>query len=92
MDRHDKQAKIVSRHHSHSLPRESKTGMISRLELQQGTLATHILKSQNRCYQQARIAVRHPTYSLSREPWTSSISRLKLQQVTTVTHHLKSQG
>ena len=34
------------RHHSHSLSGEPRTGMISRLELQQGITATHILKSQ----------------------------------------------
>ena len=33
-------------HHSHSLSEESRTGMISKLEMQQGTTTTHILESQ----------------------------------------------
>ena len=45
-DRHDQQARIVERHHSHSLPKEPRTGVISRPELQQGTTATHRLESQ----------------------------------------------
>ena len=45
-DRHDQQVKISARHHSHSPPEEPRTGMISRLKLQQGTTATHLLESQ----------------------------------------------
>ena len=37
---------IAIMHHSHSLSGEPRTGMISRLELQQHTTATHQLKSQ----------------------------------------------
>jgi hypothetical protein len=37
---------IAARYHSHSPTVEPRTGMISRLELQQGTTATHFLKSQ----------------------------------------------
>ena len=37
---------IAARHHSHSLSGEPRTGMISRIELQQGTTATHSLESQ----------------------------------------------
>jgi hypothetical protein len=45
-DRHHQLARIAARHHSHSQAGESRTGMISRLELQQGTTATHCLESQ----------------------------------------------
>ena len=45
-DRHDQQARIAARHHSHSQTGEPKTGMISRLEVEPGTTATHILESQ----------------------------------------------
>ena len=38
--------KIAIRQHSHSLSGEPRIGMISRLELQQGTTATHQLESQ----------------------------------------------
>jgi hypothetical protein len=66
--------------------------MISKLELQQGTTATHILESKDRHDQQARIAARHYSHSLSVEPRTSMISRLELQKGTTATHKLESQG
>ena len=36
----------LARHHSHSLPGEPKTGIVSRLKTQQGTTATHRLESQ----------------------------------------------
>jgi hypothetical protein len=45
-DRHDQQTRIAAKHHSHSPTGEPMTGMISRLELQQGTTATHFLESQ----------------------------------------------
>ena len=32
-DRHDQQARIATRHHSHSLPREPRTGMINRVRI-----------------------------------------------------------
>ena len=43
---HDQQARTAARHHNHSLSGETRTGMISRLEFQQGITATHILESQ----------------------------------------------
>ena len=46
-DRHDQQARITARHHSHSHPEEPRTSMINRLELQQCTTATHMLWSQD---------------------------------------------
>ena len=42
---HDQQARIAAKHHSHSLSGEPRTGMISKLELRQGTTATHFLES-----------------------------------------------
>ena len=47
---HDQKARIEARHHSHSHPGEPRTGMIRRLELQQGTTATHRLKSQEQVW------------------------------------------
>jgi hypothetical protein len=64
-DRHDQQARIAARHHSHSHPGEPRTDMISRLELQQGTTATHILKSQG----QARSAGQN--WSKASQPLTN---------------------
>ena len=63
--------------------------MISRLDLQQGTTATHILESHD---QQVRIAEIHHCHSLPGEPRTGMINRLELQQGTTATHFLESQG
>jgi hypothetical protein len=42
----NEKARIAARHHSHSQAGEPRTSMISRLELQEGTTATHILVSQ----------------------------------------------
>ena len=39
-------ARIIARHHSNSPSEEPRTSMISRLQLQQDTTATHILESQ----------------------------------------------
>jgi hypothetical protein len=44
--RDNQQARNTARHHSHSLSGEPGTGIISRLETQQGTTATHFLESQ----------------------------------------------
>jgi hypothetical protein len=45
-NRHDQQARIAARYHSYSLPGESRTGIISSLELEQGIKAIHFLNSQ----------------------------------------------
>jgi hypothetical protein len=45
-DKHHQQAWNTIRHGSHSLPEEPRIGIISRLQTQQGTTATHFLKSQ----------------------------------------------
>ena len=49
-DRHCQQARNTVRHHSHSLSGEPRTGIVSRLETQQGTTATCILKSQGQAF------------------------------------------
>ena len=83
---------IAARHHNHSLPGEPRTGMISRLELQQGTTTTHFLERQDRHDQQGRIAAKHNSHSQTGEPRTGMISRLEMQQGTTATHFLENQG
>ena len=45
-DRHDQKSRIAATCNSDSLSGEPRTGMISKLELQQGTTATHFLESQ----------------------------------------------
>jgi hypothetical protein len=52
------------------------TDIISRLELQQDTTVTHILKSQEPYQQQVRIAARHHSHSHPGEPMIGIISRL----------------
>ena len=91
-ERHDQQARIAEKHHRHSLPGEPRTDMINRIELQQGTTATHFLESQGQHDQQARIAARHHSHSQTGQPRTGMISRLELQQGTIATHKLESQG
>ena len=66
--------------------------MISRLELQQSTTATHRLESQGQGSLGGQIQARHHSHSQAGEPRTGMISRLELQQGTTVTHSLESQG
>ena len=83
---------ILAKHHSHSLPGEPKIGMISRLELQEGTTATHILEAKDRHDQQAKIAARQNSHSHPGEPRIEMVSRLKLQQQIMATYFLESQG
>ena len=45
-NRHCQQAWNTARHSSHSLPGEPRTGIVSRLETQQSTAATHFLEGQ----------------------------------------------
>jgi hypothetical protein len=53
--------------------------MISKLELQQDTIATYQLKSQGQV-SAGENAARHYSHSLPGEPRTGMISKLKLQQ------------
>ena len=64
--------------------------MISRLELQQGTTATHLLESQGKNDQQAPIVAMHWSHSHPEVSRTGLISRLRLLQGITATHKLKS--
>ena len=66
--------------------------MISRLELQKGTRATHKLESQGQALSAGYNCSRHHSHSQTGEPRTGIISRLELQQGTTATHILESQG
>ena len=52
--------------------------MISRLELQQGITAAHILESQGKNHQQAKMAARHDSLSPAEEPRIGMISKLEL--------------
>ena len=45
-ERNCEQARNTAKHHNHSLPEEPRTGIVSRLETQQGNAATHLLESQ----------------------------------------------
>jgi hypothetical protein len=83
---------LQQRHHSHSQTGEPKIGIISRLELQQGTTDTHPLEAKDRHHQQARIAARHYSHSHTGEPRIGMISRLEFQLGTTATHILESPG
>jgi hypothetical protein len=77
------------RHHS-SLPGE-RTGIISRLETQQGTTATH-WRAKDRHYQWAKNTAMHHSHSQTREAKTGTISRLETQQGTTATYNLWSRA
>ena len=76
---------------SHPQTGESRTGIISRLESQQGTAATHSLKSQE---QGLSVGLKHSKahhHSHAGEPRAEIVSRLETQQGTAATHSLKSQ-
>jgi hypothetical protein len=45
-ERHYQQARIAAMHHSHLQTEDSRTGVITRLALEQGTTTTHPLESQ----------------------------------------------
>ena len=70
---------IAAKHYSHSQTEEPRTGMISRLELKQGTTATHCLESQDRHDQQARIVAKNHRHSQTGEQRTDTVSKLELQ-------------
>ena len=91
-DKYYQQARIVTRHHRHSLSGEPNIGMISKLELQQSITALTFWRAKDRHHQQARIAARNHNHSQAAEPRIGIISRLELQQGTTATHTLESQG
>ena len=65
----------------------SSTGVISRLETQQGTIDTHILKSQGKTCQQLRNTARHHRNSHAGVPKTDIVSKLK----NTARYHSHSQ-
>ena len=76
-------------HHSHSQTGEPRTGIVSRLESQQGTAATHILESQ----EQALLAgLNHRKAQQPLTFWRGIVRRLETQQGTAATHRLESQG
>ena len=84
---------MAAKDYSHSHPEEPRTGIISRLKLQQGITATHSLeRDKDMNDQQARIAARHHSHSLAGEPRARMISRLQLWQCIAATHILKCQG
>ena len=63
-------------HHSYLHTGKPRTGMISKLEFLQGTIATHILECKNKHDQQARIVARNHSHSQTGEPRTCMINRL----------------
>ena len=63
--RHHQQASNTARHSSYSLPEEQRIGILSRLETQQGTAATHILESRG---QASSAGLKH---SKAQQPLTS---------------------
>ena len=68
---------------SHSLSGEPRTYIVSRLETQQGTVATHILENQEQTllaglkHSKAQQGTARHSHSLSGEPRTDIVSRLE---------------
>jgi hypothetical protein len=87
----DCQARNSARHYSYLHPREPKTGIL-RVEVQQDTAATHILKNQGQNCQQARNVARHCNHSLAGESRTEIVSRLEMWHGTAATYMLESRS
>ena len=80
-DGHYQQATIAAKYHNHSQAGEPRTGMISRLELQQGTTSTHQLESQRQASAAATIATMHYSHSHSEGPMIGIISKLDCSDI-----------
>ncbi len=91
-DRHCEQGSNPAHHRSHSQPEEPRTGIVSRVQIQLTTEATHKLKSQDRCHEQGSNPAHHGSHSHPGEPRTGAMSRVQIQLTTEATHKLKSQG
>ena len=91
-DRHHQHASNTARHVSHSLAGEQRTGIISRLQTQQGMAATHQLESRGQASSAGLNTARHDSHSLTGEQRTGIISRLQTQQGMSATHKLESRG
>ena len=86
-DRHHQQASNTARHSSHSHSGEQRTGIINRLQTQQGTAATHQLESRG---QASSAGLRH---SKAQQPLTSwrAEDRHHQQASNTARHNSHSQ-
>src|SRR6266702_3500539 len=78
-------------HGSHSHPGEPRTGVVSRLETQPRTAATHYLESRGQA-SSAGLKHSHGGHSLSGEPRTGVVSGPETQPRTAATHFLESRG
>src|SRR6266404_4486911 len=75
-DRHHQQGPNPAHHRSHSLPGEPRTGIVSRVQIQLTTEATHSLESQG------QVSSAGPKSSLALQPltfWTGVVSRVQMQ-------------
>ena len=86
------QAGNIARHRRHSQTEESRTGIVSRVETQKCTTATHSLKRQGQALSAGQNTERHHSHSLPGKPRTGIVSRLETQQGTTVTHPPENQS
>ena len=78
-------------HHSHSLPGEPRTCVISRVETQ-GTATTQTFwRAKDRCVSRVGTKKLHCNHSLPEESKIGVVSRLTTQQGTAATHKLESQ-
>ncbi|KAH9000679.1 hypothetical protein EDB86DRAFT_3242436 [Lactarius hatsudake] len=92
-DRRRQQARNAPRHRSHSLPRETRTGVVSRLETHRGIVATHQLESRGQASSAGskRSEASQPL-SPTGEPRTGVVSRLETHRDIAATHELERRG
>ncbi|KAI9447335.1 hypothetical protein BJY52DRAFT_1228307 [Lactarius psammicola] len=93
-DRRRQQARNAARHGSHSPTGEPRTGVVSRLETQRGTAATHFLESRGQASSAGlkRSEARQPLTNWRSEDRRRVVSRLETQRGTAATHILESRG
>ncbi|KAH9051713.1 hypothetical protein EDB87DRAFT_1582210 [Lactarius vividus] len=93
-DRRHQQAGNTASHGSHSPPGEPRTGVVSRLETQRATAATHQLESQGQASSAGwkHSEPRQPLTNWRAEDRRRVVSSLETQRATTATHFLESRG
>ena len=93
-DRHHQQASNTARHSSHSPPGQQGTGIISRIQTQQGTATSHSPSGEQRTGIISKLQTQQGNSSHSQpgQQRIGIISRFQTYQSTIATHHLESIG
>ncbi len=91
-DRHCQQGSNPAHHRIHSQPGEPRTGIVSRVQIQLTTEATHNLESQGQASSAGLTPAHHWSHSQTGQERTGVVSRVQIQLTIEATHVLESQG